>query len=185
MGLERLKVNYRKSSLYDWYLKYLYWPYNQYIKGLSSRIKTLIAYFPILWNDEDFDYHYLLKILEKKLERMIPAFEQGYSVGNEKRVKELKIALFITKRLRSNYYSSKEVEEIEKRLGNFNIEVLPEKDDYSELKVWNGEEKPCILKETRDGKIRKIIYNKWTNNKKADTKYLFDLIGKKLLDWWD
>jgi len=63
---------------------------------LFKKIKNLLEYFPIIWNDEDWDYAYMLDIIEYKLKRMSKYFlENGHLVNNEQNAKRCQTAINI------------------------------------------------------------------------------------------
>ena len=37
------------------------------MKKIWNRIKNIIRWIPVLWNDRDWDYHYTFEILKTKL----------------------------------------------------------------------------------------------------------------------
>lgn len=39
-------------------------------RSFAMGIKNLIVWFPIIWNDKQWDYHYMLEMIDKKLELM-------------------------------------------------------------------------------------------------------------------
>lgn len=43
---------------------------NNLIRKFYIGIKNLIFWFPIIWRDRDWDYHYLLKVMSHKLHKM-------------------------------------------------------------------------------------------------------------------
>ena len=63
------------------------------MRDIIQGIKNMIVWLPIIWNDRDFDYSYLLKIVRFKLKRMLPAIENGHYVGCEKDAKRMRVAI--------------------------------------------------------------------------------------------
>ena len=62
---------YRRYSSYWW----KYWwnlPYDTW-----AFLKRVYEYAPILWEDRDWDYAYLLRLMQYKLRRMRPVIENG------------------------------------------------------------------------------------------------------------
>lgn len=52
------------------------------IKRFFEKVLRIIDYLPILWNDEDWDYEYILPILRKKIDRI------GKCIKNNKIITE-------------------------------------------------------------------------------------------------
>lgn len=75
-------------------------PYNIYYG-----IQNLIAYFPVIWKDRDWDGNYLLELLEKKLSRMEHSIGNGPFVNSKKDGINIKKTRLAVKRLiDDNYY---------------------------------------------------------------------------------
>ncbi len=60
-----------------------------------NRLKRIIEWVPILWNDEDWDYAYLLKIIDYKLGRMKLSMRDGHATDSPKRAHEISTAQFL------------------------------------------------------------------------------------------
>lgn len=182
--LEKLEDIYDKT-IYSFYRRKFYYPYLDYLSGFSKRAKNCIKYFPLIWNDRDWDYHYILILLKTKLEKMIPIFENGYHTGSKKSAKEIKICVNLLERLIEDNYISLSSDEIEKRLGKTQRREIELKGGGLQLEVWNGDEEEYNKNQEKYYKIKKSIYKKWDRKKKEDTKYLFNLISRKIYTWWE
>jgi len=53
------------------------------LDNFCTGIKNLIAWFPVIWKDRQWDYMYLLRIINKKLELMLKDFETDPENLNE------------------------------------------------------------------------------------------------------
>ena len=62
-------------------------------------VENLIKWFPIIWNDRDWDHVYLLRIMEKKMRQMAHLQEKyGITLSRFKKAKQLRIcAHFVQK----------------------------------------------------------------------------------------
>lgn len=60
-------------------------------KNITIGIRNCIRWFPVIWTDRDFDYGYLLDIMDKKLKYMEKFFRSGktWSEGSEKRANQI------------------------------------------------------------------------------------------------
>jgi hypothetical protein len=66
---------------------------------------NLIIWFPVIWNDRDFDHWYFFEIIRRKLERMIHHHEKyQVFVGVEKEIKYMKICKNLIKRIQDDDY---------------------------------------------------------------------------------
>lgn len=71
-----------------------------YFQSGHRRIKRFIAWFPIIWRDEEWDAAYLYEIMRFKISRMGKSMEKNaIHVGYEKRVREMKVAQELLSRI--------------------------------------------------------------------------------------
>jgi len=135
--------------------------FRSFIQG----IKNCITWFPIIWNDEQFDQSYLLRILSKKL-KLMSEFKEHWSCNYPKEQKRMKIASLLAKRLTDDDYITNALIEYTMNFnddGTMNIKVtcLPNcigiytKNDYEEIQ------------------------------RKQDLDMLCDILKKRMLYWWD
>lgn len=76
------------------------------MKSFVYGIKNLIKWFSIIWNDKDFDYYYLLNILEFKLKNMEEFFnsDNTFTVNAKKYAKQMMIVKNLIKRIKNENY---------------------------------------------------------------------------------
>jgi hypothetical protein len=71
-----------------------------FLNSIKRGIVNVIRWIPIVWNDNDWDWYYLSRVMEYKLRKMSKSFkEEGMCVGSEKRAKEMLICAELLKRL--------------------------------------------------------------------------------------
>lgn len=56
------------------------------IKRFFNKIIRLLQYAPIIWNNEDWDFSYMLDLIEFKLKRMRNCLDEYYTDGTGKRI---------------------------------------------------------------------------------------------------
>jgi hypothetical protein len=69
------------------------------IDRIINNIKNLIVWFPVIWEDRQYDYAFMFAIFEKKLELMEKDTYNWFSLGTEKDRKRIKTAKILCKRL--------------------------------------------------------------------------------------
>lgn len=75
---------------------------------LPQGIKNLIRWFPIIWNDRDWDYAYLCILMETKLRQMSENFKNhGHTMGCDKHARQTLVCAEILKKLRDDEYMEK------------------------------------------------------------------------------
>jgi hypothetical protein len=75
------------------------------MRRFFRRIKNVLYWLPVIWDDYWFDYVYLLKIMRHKLMQMAPAFrDKGMSVDSEDQATEMEEVIAALHRLIENDY---------------------------------------------------------------------------------
>jgi len=132
-----------------WWLKNLYW-----------NIKRLIQWIPIIWNDFNFDWVYLIKVVRLKLKLMEEFYESNdpVCVDAEKHAKSIKICRILCDRLIADEY----------------MDCLG-----LEFEGWNLSFQSCSLG----------VCSNWLRYgdymQKQDLELLCKIIQKQLFSWWD
>ena len=70
-----------------------------------SSLKSLIIWFPIIWNDRDWDHWYIFALLFKKFKKMLHRYETvNMYVGQERVKRQLKYCVFLLDRIVNDKY---------------------------------------------------------------------------------
>ena len=134
-------------------------------RSIKASIKNLITWFPVIWNDRQWDHVFLLDILHKKLSLMEKFFrEYGIHVGTEKDADNIKLAILLLDRIRKDDYIKSAFKLYEEKYGEISFKSFSsekEKDCFTQ----------CIDKET-------YLMNQ-------DLDMLFSHLRKHIREWWD
>lgn len=85
---------------YRWLPRTIFPNLKQCFRSVHYGIENLIKWFPIIWNDRDWDWYYLAAMMEFKIRNMAGRFEKwGHYVGYEKDVKNMLECAELLKRL--------------------------------------------------------------------------------------
>jgi len=97
------KRDWKTRSIYLRGLLGKFWPHR-----IQYGIENLIAYFPVIWADRDWDHSFFLFLMEFKLRRMAEHFRKyGHHTGAKKDVANILEAAALCKRIREeNYYGN-------------------------------------------------------------------------------
>ena len=87
---------------YKWTLRMIPWNISWIFHSIVKGIKNLIRWAPVIWDDEDFDWEYLAKIMKVKMRWMSSQAHEWGGVDNEKMARELLICAELLKRLRGD-----------------------------------------------------------------------------------
>ncbi|MFA5166602.1 MAG: hypothetical protein WC449_04950 [Candidatus Paceibacterota bacterium] len=147
------------------------------MKTLIRRLKNIIRWLPILWNDADFDYGYLLDILSFKLHNMQEFF------ANDKLTvcidaKDLSIeigdALDALKRYLNDDYNKQWYDLLYEKHGYicgttnpFRLHFPDSTDNDRALKIWQS------------------LNRRSDDLKQQDFEFVFNTLKEKLQNWWD
>lgn len=149
---------------------------------IKRRIKNLIKWLPTIWHDEQWDYHYIYKIIEKKLELIEQHMKSDFclkSVNQDKYIKQIQICKYLTSRLIKDEYLSNALIPHKKVYGkNASVDI------FDSIPSKYGRQ----LIDKRPAKQRKH-YRKWTRHssymRNQDKNMLFDCLKKYINNFWD
>jgi hypothetical protein len=154
-------------------------------------IRRVVAWFPVLLKDEDWDPAYLFDILRFKISRMRREIEKNKRhIGYEKDVRDMKVAETLLERLGfSDFYwdLAKQLENEEKGENC----TCPEEVIKFEPCAFNLKTKEPTFYQSFDRscsycqKARNRWYKRRECKEKADLDYLFSHLRKKIQRWWD
>jgi hypothetical protein len=110
------------------------------INNTITSIKNIFRWIPIIWNDKDWDYYFLYKILYTKLLSMEKHLRKyGHSANSKKDADRIKTCINILKQLMKDEYHEKVFKPFYKKWGKpeFNWIDVKDKPNYTELKITN------------------------------------------------
>lgn len=126
----------------EWYWKvyrWFVWDAKHLHTDIIQGSKNLYKWLPIVWKDRDWDHHFLLEMMESKLENMIKAFQNNQKfVGWEDDVRYMQICKKLVERIQSGYYQNEYFDyvdldfEIINAGSTFKLEETIQRDDLAE-----------------------------------------------------
>ena len=166
------------------------------IRNFLTSCNNLIKWLPTIWYDRDWDGHFILKILQKKIE-----FQRKELVNANRHTRiesdnrDMTLALNLLERVKEEYYNLECMDYWD------NDMIFNEVPDNPELKSIDFEEKwekydefltkypssvRAVVKEhgEQDDKKRLCLLVSHYNHNKAN-KLLFRILGERLAYWWD
>jgi hypothetical protein len=144
---------------------------------LPLGLENLRVYGPIIWRNREWDYVFLLRLMELKFRRMSAALENGYHLHNDRYARQLRVCAELCKRmLDDNYY--------DKVSGGTRIESWTTPGKISgtrqfHMQEYDKEGNIVPLKQTS------LWFRMADRNKANDLAYMTKLMGKYLFHWWD
>jgi len=145
------------------------------IKHFFYRVKRFLDWLPVIWNDADFDYAYLLEILQFKLKKMLEWFDSDKPnvESAPQTAKEIKEVLFCLDRYFNETYRKVEYAEFDVKYG------LSSDDDF-----WTWHNKFQALPEEAKQEWRNLGMQAGTDMRN-DLMQVFDLLKQNIEGWWD
>lgn len=148
---------------------------NYKIKSFFKNAHNLIKWFPIVWNDRDYDWNPLVKVIAFKLDSMSEFHKRhGYNVDADKVAQQLKDLSNLANKIATEDYSVEvsELDEFQSKISEFS----------SSEKGWSTD-----ISTVNDREIQLLIDigRKEEELLSGDIEKLFDEMKKHLRGWWD
>jgi hypothetical protein len=163
---------------------------------IKNGIINLIYWFPIIWNDRNWDTFYIYNILQFKLKRQYKALTSNKAISIHENLGRMKICIELIERLKTNYYETEAWDYLETK---FEMEQIPG-GKLKSLKVAtirdNLDDYFRLYKSDYRKAIKKILPNQTTSreqiamymeqirHQKAKS-LLFKLLDSRIEYWWD
>jgi len=188
-GIKEIKWEEHKkeSKIISFLKKYLRKAFHP-IKKFFRNIFVICAYAKFLWNDHyDWDYSYVLALLEFKLQRMYKFFSSAKNVSmvEEQRLQilsEIDETLKAFKVIGESDYAKDEWATHYAKWGEIEFVEVPDKPGIYEMthkNIKTQEEKEQEIKE-----VRKVL-DVWYLAEERAYHTIFALLAKNLRNWWD
>lgn len=158
------------------------------IKEIRTGINNVIRWFPTIWKDRDWDDHYIVEILIKKLEfqRDFFASDKAYSAEADNVVKEIQQAIDMLRKTADSWehYELPAHDAFELKWGPSTQKFVPYNEHSYELiiehdKVKTPEDAEQCSKDLRDS--LQTAREKYMEDKRNAYLYIAENIDK----WWD
>ena len=179
-----------------WERKTLFGMLHWRIRNFLTSCNNLIKWFPTIWYDRDWDGHFILKILQKKIE-----FQRKELVNANRHTRiesdnrDMTLALNLLERVKEEYYSlecmdywNSEIvfDDVPENPELKSIEVNTTAERYDEYLSKYPSSVRALTKEHGEelDKERLCLMVSNYNHKKAN-KLLFRILEERLAYWWD
>lgn len=140
----------------------------------------LLAWIPVLWEDEDYDYAHLLGLMKFKISRMRKHIAEHSNHANaEKDVKRMRLAELLIGRILASDYGLGEHDKLCEKWGP--LEFYPS--EYGGSVLRHAKETPenkALIAED----VRRMVDTS-AQQEEQDWDMLFSVLRKYLRHWWD
>jgi len=104
----------KNKLFYSWYTK---------LSNFLYSIKRLYTWLPVIWEDRNWDYAFILTILEFKIKQNRLFIEKyGQHLNKDRDSKSMRIAEILIERIRNENYCKLQLEEHRKKWGEYEFE---------------------------------------------------------------
>lgn len=145
------------------------------INRFLDRLYNLWRWFPIIWNDRDWDDYFIFEVLKFKLKNVSDSFERNdWYVGNEQDVKKMRTCIKLIELVQSSYYET-EVYDHE------NVEEYLAKYKNATLRILTNKKYQIFPNENRNTVAMNVGIYKHQQAKKI----LFTILERYIEYWWE
>ena len=152
-----------------------------FIRNIRIGIRNLIRWFPVIWNDRQWDSYYFFSIMRRKLQIMEPFYRYDAMVlRREKEADRMKVCIMLLDRIIKEEYNEMAFKKFEETWGesemlfndNGSLNIV-----YENVKTEEDEKnKNKDIKESHSNE--EFLINQ-------DIEYLFKILNKRIRLWWD
>ena len=177
-------------SVKYWFRRIVICPYRNtkdfFRYDVPAGVKNLIRWFPIIWQDRNWDQHFIYVILHKKLTLMEKGLRNGCHLYADKTADQVKICVLLLDRLIKDKYHENAFQRHEQKWGEaeFNFEDLKKDPELCRLLITH----PNVKTEEDEKQERKDFKNATDHTEEMieqDLELLFKIMRKNIRGWWD
>ena len=160
------------------------------VKRFFRKIKNVFRWIPTIWKDEDYDGHFIVEILIKKLEHTRDFFlsDRTHIANAEEVAGEIQEAINRLHMTRDSweFYEDPAMEAIEKKWGKTTHEFIPVEGRPNLNELKSKVEKANTEEEIQEYKkeFRETLKDARKQYQK-DKKDAYKFIAKNIDKWWD
>lgn len=166
--------------------KFSYWNPCTAFYNVKHGVMNLIKWFPVIWNDRGWDYHYWITMNIKKLEEMEKSIRNGHHLNGDHDADNIRKAILVLKRLDEDDYLGNALMFHDKKWGESNFRFEPTNDGTNCHEMHLDVEKATNdeLKK-QESKERSRCYRHSEYLKQQDLEFFNKIVTKYLFHWWD
>jgi len=190
--MEHEKITFWKKQKLFWKFEYRY-----YWSNLKNGIRNLIAWFPVIWKDKDWDDSFLFEVVKFKITKMAKSHGAYMPyVGNKRNVEIMNLIVRLIDKFQDETYLHEYFDYVDEKIwfekvegaGYYNMKSEILKDDLDEyfqkypLLKKQAEQHP-FYKQTPD-RVTLAISMGMIEHEKAKC-LIFELMKRNVEKWWE
>ena len=153
------------------------------------RIIRICEWIPVLWNNYDWDYAYLLVVIDFKLARMQKAIREGSCIQEsiDEKVGQIQECRDLIKQIQDENFVKEEEALHEAKWGELKINRSPAEEGKPYVRLNFYYDKTANDQELTDKASEESMEIHTLEDQRRQAAYdkLFALIGKNIRGWWD
>jgi hypothetical protein len=161
------------------------------IRCIKYGIENLVAWFPMIWTDRDWDHNYASHMLVFKLKRMVKLFKKyGHHTEVDRDVKRIQFVIDCFERIHKDEYREKMKAEHKEKYGTLEHNSIPHATDSNgKILTYRMDFYYSKCETTEDYETASELYHKIHTLEEADTnrdyRLAFKVMEKYWRTWWD
>ena len=158
-----------------------------FFRNIRIGIPNLIKWASVIWNDRDWDQHFLYVILQFKLKQMEKLQrEYGHCVNSNDYADQMRVCILLLERIIKGDYLSNALKPHEEKWGEsyLDFEKIPDRPGLNAA-AWTVEKAITPKQIIQENKERMRLYNHVDNLEQQDLDMLFKNMRKQIQGWWD
>lgn len=146
--------------------------------GLLDRLHNLWRWFPIIWNDQDWDFHFTFEILKFKLTNVANRLESNNRYeGVERDVERIRLCIKLIDLVQTDHYQMQAYE----FSTDSNIEAYLDSHKSTTIKVLTNKKHRVYPNDNRNAVAMNVGIYKHQQAKKI----LFSILERYIEYWWE
>jgi hypothetical protein len=155
------------------------------MKNIFRKIKRLIAFIPIIWKGDDFDYRYAIDLFQFQLSRLADYIEKNDRyVGSENDVARIRLVCRLMTKVYDEEYAMEYMDTLEKKYGkgimDWEFKKNEETGHSTMMYKYENREDAGEIEKTHS----KLLHESHKKQERAH-RLLWQLIEKDIRKWWD
>jgi hypothetical protein len=178
---------------------YLWWDFRgsylhrDFLKG----VKNLWYWRKVIWQDRDYDSHYIFEVLKHKLKSQAKYIAtKNFHTGAQTDARNMKICISLIEKIQDNTYNGEYMDYAENRHWFEDLEDRPGYSEWKSENIWENYDEyfkkyPLIYKRVLNGEgifgldsKKHIAMNIAHINQDRASKLLFKIMEKDIEKWW-
>ena len=155
--------------------------------NVKNGIRNLINWFPVIWQDRNWDHYFIYVILRKKLQLMEHQIRTyGHHVRNEEDADNIKVCVNLLSRLIEDEYHEMAFGKHDEKWGEIELKTKPLEDNPELYSVdFHRDGIQTEKDKEQERKEFSRAYNHETMLREQDLDLLFKNMRKYIQTWWD